>query len=191
MSLSSRFPLSHYRFVTSLLCCNFRMSLPLFLTSQYYLFKVSIVSISVCYVTALFYASTVPTSVKRHYLFRVFLRHYTIFSRFPLFYYLLITSLICSIDFDCLFFCLLRQSTISLRFLLVHYLIVTSLLCSSLRLSLPLFVTSIYSLLKIFIVLLSVCYVTILSLQGCHCFIICPLRPRSFLGFFCYFIRGS
>src|SRR6218665_670773 len=96
MSLSSRFPLSHYRFVTSLLCCNFRMSLPLFLTSQYYLFKVSIVSISVCYVTALFYASTVPTSVTRHYLFRVFLRHYTIFSRFPLFYYLLITSLICS-----------------------------------------------------------------------------------------------
>src|SRR6218665_1977455 len=37
-----------------------------------------------------------PLFVTRHFLFTLFLRHYTIFSRFPLFYYLLITSLLCS-----------------------------------------------------------------------------------------------
>src|SRR6218665_808187 len=59
---SSRFPLAHYLFVTSLRCSMLRLSLPPFLNSPYYLFKVSIVSLSVCYVTALFYASTVSSS---------------------------------------------------------------------------------------------------------------------------------
>src|SRR6218665_1975124 len=40
--------------------------LHLFVTSLYYLFKVSIVSLSVCYVTALYYASTVSSSVSYH-----------------------------------------------------------------------------------------------------------------------------
>src|SRR6218665_3793864 len=83
MPTTSRFPLFHYyRFVTSLLCSSLRHSLPLFLTSLYYLFKVSIVSfvylfvtslyylfnvfivsLSVCYVTALFLSSTVSSSI--------------------------------------------------------------------------------------------------------------------------------
>src|SRR6218665_2337701 len=71
-AFSSRFLIIHYLFVTSLLCSGFRLSLPLFfyvtmlsprgfycfhymfVASVYYLFKVSIVSLSVCYVTTLF-----------------------------------------------------------------------------------------------------------------------------------------
>src|SRR6218665_2203522 len=41
-ALSSRSPLFHYRFVMSLLCSRPRLSLPLFFTSLYYLFKVCI-----------------------------------------------------------------------------------------------------------------------------------------------------
>src|SRR6218665_1361947 len=44
--------LFHYRFVTSLLCSRPRLSLPLFVTSLYYLFKVCIVLLSVCYVVS-------------------------------------------------------------------------------------------------------------------------------------------
>src|SRR6218665_546376 len=40
-------------FVTSLLCSMLRLSLHLFLTSLFYIFKVSIASLSVYYVTAL------------------------------------------------------------------------------------------------------------------------------------------
>src|SRR6218665_74367 len=67
-------PLFHYLFVTSVLCSRLRQRLLfcllrhyafsscpwlllfhyLFVTSVYYLFKVSIVSLSVCYVTTLF-----------------------------------------------------------------------------------------------------------------------------------------
>ena len=74
---------------------------------------------------------------------------------------------------DCLFFCFLRHYTISSRVSLFQYLFVTSLLCSSLRLSLPLFLTF-----------------AILSLQGFHCFIIiiCLLRHCSVLCFDCLFL---
>src|SRR6218665_911261 len=51
----------------------------------------------------------------------------------------------------------------------------TSVLFSRLRLSHLLFVTSLCFLLMVSIVSLSVCYVTMLSLQGFHCFIICLL----------------
>ena len=84
--------------------------------------------------------------------------------------------------FVCLFLCFLRHYTISSRFPLFLYL----------------FVTSPYHLFKVSIVWLSVCYVTalfyastvsssvsyvtILSLQGFHCFIICLLRHCSILG---------
>src|SRR6218665_2950989 len=101
--ISSMFPLLHY----------------LFVTSPCYLFKVTIGSLSVCYVTALFYASTFSSSVS----------YVTIVS---------IPSLQC---FHCCIICLLRHYTvytISSRFPLFHYLFVTLLLCSMLRLSLPL-----------------------------------------------------
>src|SRR6218665_2336248 len=65
--------------------------------------KVSIVSLCVCYVTVLFYRLrlSLPLSC-----------HYTIYSRFPLFRYLLVrpTSLLCSsLGLDCVFLCLLRH----------------------------------------------------------------------------------
>src|SRR6218665_4207800 len=50
-TISSRFP---WFIICLLLCSRLRLSLPLLLTSPYYLFKVSIVSLSVCYATALF-----------------------------------------------------------------------------------------------------------------------------------------
>src|SRR6218665_1704973 len=53
----------NYRFVTPLLCSRPRLSLPLFVTSLYYLFKVCIVSLPVCYVSAQFEISTVSSSV--------------------------------------------------------------------------------------------------------------------------------
>src|SRR6218665_1160260 len=101
------FPLIHY----------------LLVTSPYYLLKVSIVSLSVCYVTSLFYASTASSSVS----------YVTILS-FQCFYWCII--------------CLLRHHNISSSswFPLFHYLLVTSLFCSMLRLSLPLFTTSLYYL---------------------------------------------
>src|SRR6218665_1231435 len=102
-AFSSMFPLFHY----------------LFVTSPYYISKVSIVSLSVCYIIASFYVSI-------DCLFLCFLRHYTI-------------SLQC---FCCFIICLLRHHTISSRFSLFHYLLFTPLLCSMLRLSLSLFLTS-------------------------------------------------
>jgi len=135
-TISSRFPWFHYRFVTSLLCSRLRLSLPLFLTSLYYLIKVYILSLSVCYVTALFYASTVSSFVSYvtilflqglsrivsfsvcyitilslqdlHCFIICLLRHYTISSRFPLFQYLLHNYSV--LGFDCrLFLCWLRH----------------------------------------------------------------------------------
>src|SRR6218665_1521412 len=74
----------------------------LFITSPYYLFKVSITALSVSYVTILYIQGF-------HCFIICLLRH-------------------CSVlFFDCLFFCLLRQSTIFLRFPLFHYLFVTPL----------------------------------------------------------------
>src|SRR6218665_969755 len=154
-AISSRFSLFHYLFVTSLLCSRLQLSLPLFLTSLYYLFEVSIVSLSVCYVTALFEASIV---------FSCLLHHYTLYLKFSLFHYLFyvtISSMFqlfiicllrhCSVlGFDCLFFlCVLRRNAFSSWFPLFHYLFVKSLLYSRLRLSLPLFVTSLYYLFKV------------------------------------------
>src|SRR6218665_1740321 len=125
------FPLFYYLFITSPLCPRFRLLLPLFVKSHDYLFKVSIVlvsvytsllcsrlqlsrllfltspcsllkvsidSLSVCYVTAVFEATTVSSSVGyvimlSHHGFHCFiiclLRHYSVQS------------------FDCLFLCLL------------------------------------------------------------------------------------
>jgi len=51
-AIFSRFPWFHYVFVTSLLCSRLRLSIPLFITSPCFLLKVSIVSLSVCYVTS-------------------------------------------------------------------------------------------------------------------------------------------
>src|SRR6218665_1822859 len=121
--ISTMFPLFHYLFVTSLLCSGLRLSVPLFVMSLYYISKVSIVSLSACYVTALFEVSTVSSSV----CCATVLSH--CFSIW----------LLCHcyvLGFDCLVFCLLRHHAVSSRFLLVHYRFVTSLLYSGLRLSL-------------------------------------------------------
>jgi|SRR6218665_1474912 len=78
-----------------------------FVTSLYYVFKISSVSLSVCYVIHLFSASAVSSSVCYARL-----RHYirTISSRFPLFRYLFVTVRHCSVlGFSCLLFCLLRR----------------------------------------------------------------------------------
>jgi len=79
----------------------------------------------------------------------------------------------CSVlGFDYLVFRLLRHHGFSSRFLLVHSLsVVMSMLCFGLRLSLNL-----------------CCYVTMLSTQGFHCFIICLLRHCSVLGVDCLFL---
>ena len=98
----------------------------------YYIFKVSVVSLSVCYVTIL--------SLQGFHCFIVDLLR----DCFVL-------------GFDCLFLCFLRHYTISSMSPLFHYL----------------FVTSPYYLFKVSYVSLPVCYVTITSLQGFHCFIIC------------------
>ena len=88
LTISSRFPLFYYLFIGPLLCSILlRLTLPLFVMSPYNLFNVCIISLSVCYVTALFEASTVSSSV--------LLRQFTIFSRLPLFH-LFVTSVLCS-----------------------------------------------------------------------------------------------
>jgi len=194
--------LFYCRFITSLICSSLRLSLPLFLTSLYYLFNVSNVSSYVCYVTIPSLQS-VFICLLRHCsvlcsdcLFLCFLGHYSISSRFPMFHYLFVTSLLysrfrrsppvhffCYVTilslqgFYCFIICLLRQCsvlafyypflgllrvtfysgyfyvinhyTIVLRIPLFYYLLITSLICSRLRLSLLLFVTSVYYLFKV------------------------------------------
>src|SRR6218665_1405944 len=58
---SSRFPLFHYLFVTSMFCSWLRLSPLLFATSLYYFFKLAIVSLSICYVIALLSALIIPS----------------------------------------------------------------------------------------------------------------------------------
>src|SRR6218665_3390228 len=126
------------------------------------------VSLSIWYITALFYASTVSSSVSYdtipslrcfHRFFICVLRQHTVSSRFSLFHYLFVTS--CSVlGFVYLFRCFLRHNIISSRFPLFLYL----------------FVMSPYYFFKVSTVLLSVCYFTILSLQGFYCFFFCFLR---------------
>src|SRR6218665_294104 len=55
----SKFPL----FITSLLCSRLRLFHILFVTSLFYLLGDSIISLSVCYVIALFSASAVSSSI--------------------------------------------------------------------------------------------------------------------------------
>ena len=99
-------------------------------------------------------------------LFLYLLCHYTIHSRFPLFHYLFVTSLLCSrLRLS------LPLSVMSIhysRFPMFHYLFVVSLHCSELRLSLPLF-----------------CYVTMLSPYCFYCFIIC-CYVSLLHGFHCF-----
>src|SRR6218665_2542069 len=94
-------------------------------------------------------------------LFLCFLCHYTISSRFPLFHYLFVTSLLCSMLRLHLSLPLFLTSLIYIcNVSIVSYLFATSLLCSRLLLSLPLFVAPLYYLFKVSIVLLSAYYVT-------------------------------
>src|SRR6218665_3538893 len=86
-TISAMFSLFHYLFVKSLLYSRLRLFLHLLLTSLNYLFKVSIVSLYVCYVTTLFEDSTVLSSVS----------------------FTTILSLRC---FPCFIFCLLRHSCV-------------------------------------------------------------------------------
>src|SRR6218665_693801 len=106
-----------------------------------------------CYVTAVFWTSTVSSSV--------LLRHYAFYSWFPTFYCFIICLLrhCCVLGLDCLFFCLLRDYAfsswyplshyqllrhyaISSRFPLFHYLFVTGFQAGH---STALFVTSLFS----------------------------------------------
>src|SRR6218665_3912958 len=108
-----------------------------------------------CYLcVALFYATTASSSVS-----------YVIILYLQCFHCFIICLLRhCTVrGFDCLVLCLLRHHAFSSRFLIIHYLFVTSLLCSGFRLSLPLFLTSLYYLCNVSVVSLSVCYVTTLS----------------------------
>src|SRR6218665_3397032 len=121
----------------------------------YYLFKVSIVSLSI---VALFYDSTVSSSVSdvtilylQGSMDSLSVCYVTaLFYRLRLSLPLFLTSLYvlslqdfhcfifcllrhCSVlGFDCLVFCLLRHHAFSSRFLLMHYVYVTSLLSSRL-----------------------------------------------------------
>src|SRR6218665_813674 len=148
----------------------------LFVSLLYYLFHISIVSLSVCCVIALCSASTVTSSV--YYVTMLFLQGFHCF-------------VICLLrhcfvhGFDCFIFCLSHHYTISVWIALFHLLCVTSLyypfkvsfvalsvftslLPSRLRLFDLLFVTctSLFYLFKVFIV-----------------FVICLLRHCSVLCF--------
>src|SRR6218665_297377 len=190
----------NYRFVTPLLCSRPRLSLPLFVTSLYYLFKVCIVSLPVCYVSAQFEISTVSASVcyiamlsPRGFLCFIIclLRHQTISSRLALFWFLLITSLLCSrlrlspLPFVTLPWFLLKASIGSFIICLLCHCCVLDFDCLFLC-----FVTSLCFLLMVSIVSLSVCYVTKLSLQGFRCFIICLLRLSLPLFVTSHFIQA-
>src|SRR6218665_2313979 len=232
----------HYLFVMSLLCSR----LLLFVTSLCFLLMVSIVSLSVCYVSALFKASTVSSSV----CFVIII--YAFYSWFPLFHYLFVTSVLCSrFRLSLLLFAtslcslLMVSIIVSLSVCYVTMLSFQGFLCfiiCLLRLSLPLFVTSLF-IQAITVAPLQANYysealqtqytdvlefdaeapqataseglaqgpyvaaktglkhttfqtkgvqsnneppcLTIISLQGCHYFIICLLRHCSVLGFDC------
>ena len=62
----------YYFLITSLICSRLRLSLLLFVTLVYYLFKVSIGSLSVCYATAQFEASIVSSSVTSLWAYSLF-----------------------------------------------------------------------------------------------------------------------
>ena|SRR6218665_1231437 len=119
-TISPRFPLFHYLFVTSLLRSMFRstVSSSVSYVTILYLFNVSVVSLSVCYVTILslqgFHCFII--CFLRHCsvlcfdcLFLCFLRHYSyLFKCFHCFIICLLRY--CSVlGFDCLFLCFLRH----------------------------------------------------------------------------------
>src|SRR6218665_3643063 len=119
--------------IASLLCSLHRLYHLLFIMSLSYFLKVSIVSLSVCYVTALLSASIIPSSVC--YATILFLQGF----------HCSVIGLLrhCSVlVFSCLLFDLLRQYIF--KFPLFHYLFVTSLHCSGLRLFNLLIVTARY-----------------------------------------------
>src|SRR6218665_1597511 len=142
-TISSMFPLFHY----------------LIVTSPYYLLKVSIVLLSVCYVTALFLLRlSMPLFLTSlYYFFNVSLVslsvcYVTILSLKGFHCFIICLLRYCSVlCFDCLCLCFLHHYTMSSMFPLFHYLIVTSplfyylfvtsLLFFMLRLSMPLFLT--------------------------------------------------
>src|SRR6218665_2535917 len=80
-----KFPLFNYLFVVSLLCSQLQLLQLLFVTSLYFFFKVSIVSLPVCYVIGLFSSSAVSSSFCT--MLHVFLQG---------FYCLIICLLLCS-----------------------------------------------------------------------------------------------
>src|SRR6218665_3513445 len=96
---------------SSLLYSRRQPSALLFVTSQYYFFKVSIVSLSVCYVIALFSASTLSSSLCYVNIHVLSIQGFHCFS----------ICLLCQCSvfgFSCSIFCLLGhyRPTISLRF---------------------------------------------------------------------------
>src|SRR6218665_2676813 len=133
--MSSRFPLFHYLFVTSLPCPRLRFFHLIFVTSQYYLLKISSVSLSVCYDIALFSASAASSSVCYEFTTLYYLLKVSIVS-------LSVSYVIALFSALAVLFCLLCHNAISSGFPLFYYLFVTSLLCSRLQLSPLTFVMS-------------------------------------------------
>src|SRR6218665_3600291 len=157
-TISSMFPLFHY----------------LIVTSPYYLLKVSIVLLSVCYVTALFLLRlSMPLFLTSlYYFFNVSLVSLSVCYVTALFYASTVPSSVYHFTtlslqgFHCFFICFLRRQTIYSMFILFHCLFcyVTALFYASTVSS-------------------SVSYVTILYIQGFNCFIICLLCHCSIIGF--------
>src|SRR6218665_143745 len=97
-----------------------------------------------------------------------FLRHQTTLQGFHCFIICLLRQ--CSVlAFDCPFLCLLRVTICSGYF----YVIILGLFNVSIVLLYVYYVTALF---KVLTVTFSVCYVTRLSLQDFHCFVICLLR---------------
>src|SRR6218665_890125 len=85
-TIASKFPLFEYLLIASLLCSMFRLSRLLFVTSPWFLLKVSIGSFIICLLCH-------SCALDFDCLFLCLLRHYAFYSWFPLFHYLLVISL--------------------------------------------------------------------------------------------------
>ena len=108
--VSSRCPLFHYLFVSSLLCSGLPRSPLLCVTSLSYFFKASIVSLTVCYFIALFAASALSSSA--YYVTMLYLKGVNCFSVYLLRHssrLLLVASLLPLLGFYCLVFRWLRH----------------------------------------------------------------------------------
>ena len=166
-TISSRFPLFHYLFVTCSLrhCSFFGFDCSIFcllrnytISSRFSLFRNLFATSLLCsrlQLSPLLFVAALYTSSSLHCFVICVLLHCSVLG-FDCFIFCLLCHPV-SLSF-LLFHCLLRHHTISSRFPLFHYLFVKSLLFFG------------------FDFPSSVCYATILFLQGFHCSVIYVLR---------------